>query len=44
MVSRLELAQPEAIPLPPELPYLRQQAIAAAAPGQKGPGKEKFDF
>ncbi|MCL6448641.1 MAG: zf-HC2 domain-containing protein [Armatimonadetes bacterium] len=40
----LELARPEAIPLPPELPYLRQQAIAAARPAPRRPEKGRPGF
>lgn len=40
----LELAQPEAIPVPPELPYLRQQAITAALPALRKPEKGSPGF
>jgi|GEM_PF-4269243 len=40
----LELAQPEKVPLPHELPHLRQQVLAAASPAHGEPGKEKSSF
>lgn len=40
----LELAQPQAIPVPPELPYLRQQAIASALPALRKPEKGSPGF
>ncbi|NLI12709.1 zf-HC2 domain-containing protein [Pelotomaculum propionicicum] len=40
----LELAQPDEIDLPPELPYLRQQVISAARHSFAKQGKEKIGF
>ncbi|OAT85220.1 anti-sigma factor family protein [Desulfotomaculum copahuensis] len=39
-----ELSRPEEVPLPPELPYIRQQVIAAAGPGRGGPAEERSGF
>ena len=40
----LELAQPDKIDLPPELPYMRQQVIASALHPPDKPGKERIGF
>ncbi len=40
----LEMAQPDEIALPPELPYMRQQVIASALHPLDKPGKKRIGF